>query len=103
MSRDERRLARHMFFERKKRPAKIARDIGRHISSICRVVRGKRMSNNKSGPMKKLTKKQVDGLVVVLRRLVKKAEGAKEVTCTMVKRSARCVASERTIHRELHA
>lgn len=90
-----------MHFDQNQRPVDIAEATGRHLSSICRALKARGVKK-KPGPKKKLTPIHVDKIIARARVLIAKADGAREVTVAMIKKSIRCTASPRTILRAMH-
>lgn len=98
----EKKIVFDMYRLRKIKPSKIAEALGRNKSTITRHL-FKKISVEKVGRKKLLTKPMVDRLIKVLHALVKKAKGEIEVTAAMLKKAAKCQASVKTILKELHA
>ena len=102
MTLDERRLIRSMHFDRAMPPVEIADAVGRHISSVCRLLAQKKQPSP-VGRKPALTKIQVDRAVEVLEEMVDTANAEYEVTCAMVKRRCRFKVCDRTMLEALHA
>jgi hypothetical protein len=79
---------------------KIALAVGRHKKTVYRCLQ-KKFKQLPKGRPQKLKAKEVSKLIKVMKQLVQKANGEKEVTLTMIRRRARCKFSESTIRRSL--
>ena len=100
MSLDEQRLVREMAFDRRMIPEEIARALGRHPSSVCRLLAKKKPSTMGRPPL--LTDKMKDHLENIAVDMVAKADADYEVTLPMILRRSRLKCSERTAARALH-
>ena len=96
---DQKTTVRMMYHDQGETAEDIAEFFGRHRSCICKVLFRKRAPRRKPGRPKKLSEEQVERLVTKKNEFVKKADGLKEVSAKMVKRSARCPASVKTVYR----
>ena len=103
MSADEVRLAKEWFAREELPPSAIAARLGRHKSTVIRALGKKSGAPETRGRPAALGGGQVDRLVGLLKKLIQKSKGEYEVTLAMLKRSARCKASERSIARALHS
>ena len=81
---------------------KIALAVGRHKKTVYSCLQ-KKVKQPPKGRPQMLKAKEVSKLIKVMKQLVKKANGTKEVTLAMIRRSARCKFSESTIRRCLQA
>ena len=81
---------------------KIALAVGRHKRTAYRCLQ-KEWEQLPRGRPQMLRANEVSKLMKVMRLLAKKANGEKEVTLAMIKRSARCKFSGSTIQRRLQA
>jgi transposase len=102
MSEEEKRLARQMHFDKGLTPTEIADKFDRHVSSIARLLAQKKKPNPMGRP-KKLSGAQVKKLTRTMDAMVAEADGAREITVTMVKRKARIKASVRTVADAVHS
>ena len=94
-------MIRAMHFESGMAPKQIAISIGRHVSSVCRLL-AQRLDPNPVGRPPVLTTEQVDRLLRILNSMIDEADAQYEVTGAMLKRRSRCKASLRTISNALH-
>ena len=94
-------LANKLHAEKGMSAAKIAELLGRAPSTISRLVVEK-VPRKRQGRKPMLSNAMLDKLEAKLETMIQKADSQKEVTVTMLRRSTRCKASERTILRELH-
>ena len=95
-------LAKKWYVEDGESSATIAQRLGRNQSTITRLV-VQRKKRRTQGRPPALTVAAVDRLEKRLDDMIIKADGQYEVTVSMLKRSARCEATERTILNKLHA
>ena len=102
MTLDEKRLVRDMVFERKTKPSEAATAMGRHISSITRLLAQKRAPNPVGRP-KGMSEEQIDRAVKVLEEMVDEADAEREITCAMIRRRCRLKICERVLSNALHA
>ena len=96
------RLAKKWFVQNDETPADIADRLGRDKSTITRLL-VKRVARKKQGRKPILDSAAVDKLQKKLEQMIQKADSKYEVTVTMLKRSSRTKASEKTILKALHA
>ena len=101
MSEDEIRLAKSWYTNDNTPPSEIAARLGRDKSVLTRLL-VKQSPRKKQGAPPKLTEAKVDFLVKRLNELIVKADCKYTVTVSMLKRSARVKASEKTIQTALH-
>ena len=103
MSATEVKLAVDMYHMRKQKPSHIAKMLGRDKSTITRVLFKKDAYNVKGvGRQKLLNFEDVSKIVAKTKAMVKEADSQYEVTVAMVRKAAKCKASEKTILKELH-
>ena len=102
MAQTEISLAKKWYVEDNQSTGEIAKRLGRDPSTISRLV-VKRVPRKVQGRKRLLPSVAVDKLQAKLDGMILKADGQHEVTVGMLKRSARCKASTRTILRALHA
>ena len=95
-------LAKRWHLEEGLSAAKIAERLGRSPSTISRLVI-KKVVRKRQGRKVLLSPAMLDKLEAKLEVMVVKADSKREVTAAMLKHSARCKASVRTIMRGLHA
>ena len=96
LSSEEQRLAKQWYSEDKLGPGEIAQLLRRDKSTITRLV-VKQLPRKKQGRPRVLSEADVDFLERRLHELIVKSMGKYHVTAAMVKRSARCKASVKTI------
>ena len=101
LSPEEVRLARAWYTCEGLSPSAIATRLRRDKSTMTRLL-VKRQAVKTQGRPPALSPRQVDALVRKLEQLVEKADGKYQVTVKMLRRSARCKASERRILEALH-
>ena len=101
MTLDEKRLVRDMVFERKMKPSEAATAMGRHISSITRLL-AQNTAPNLVGRPKGMSEEQIDRAVKVLEEMVDEADAEREVTCAMIRRRCRLKICERVLSNALH-
>ena len=101
MSVEEKRIARSMHFEQGLTPTKVAKTLGRALSSITRLFAQKKAPKPVGRP-RALSAKQIDTIIQKLEDMVDKAEATHEISMAMLMRRCRAKASARVVANALH-
>ena len=101
MNETEIRLAKDWYVNKDMAPSEIASALKRDKSCITRLI-ADRFRKKKTGRKRVLSEAQVCAIEEKLKSMIKKANGEKEVTLDMLKKTSRCKASTDTLARRLH-